>query len=101
MSDRSDQLRLVAIRQAEQEELRLDEEQAHLDEEQARLDAKKRAIHAKKIRLSRELPDPNLCADCWFNHGVESLVKPVPSGSQRGADVWRCSKCGHEEIRKH
>lgn len=94
MSDRFEQLRLAAIRQAEQEEVRL-------DEEQARLDAKKRAIHAKQVRLRCELPDPNLCANCWLNHGVESLMKAGPSGSQRGADVWRCSKCGHEEIRKH
>jgi hypothetical protein len=54
-------------------------------------------LRAEKARLASPLPEPDLCAECWFQHGRQIQLLPQPK-RKPGVDRMLCPECrGIEE----
>jgi len=45
-------------------------------------------------RLRLQLPNENLCPECFYMHERESILHTI--GSESGVDRFRCRECGYE-----
>jgi hypothetical protein len=52
----------------------------------------KEQTHETISRLETGLPKPDLCPECFYLHGVESSMRPIPSEEPK-IDKFRCNKC--------
>ncbi len=87
MTDRITRFRLEML-------ARLEEDDRALDKKAADIHAKKLKVQEQKARYSRPPPsDENLCLTCWFDHGVKSIMYPVPAKNPEKFDAWRCREC--------
>ena len=55
-------------------------------------------INATKMRLRLQLPNTDLCPQCFYSHGNRSLMQPKPAGG-RPIDMFECEKCGYLQER--
>ena len=56
--------------------------------------------HARKAiaRLGSRLPEPDSCPECYYLRGRYSLLRPIPSESDR-VDSFRCGVCDFLQTR--
>jgi hypothetical protein len=64
-----------------------------LEEKYKQLNSERLKLEAKKKRLNLTLPHPNACVLCFYEHGITSLIRSIPSDSKE--DRFRCEQ-GHD-----
>ena len=74
---------------------RLKQRNEALKQEAAELQAEEMANNEKLARLGSPLPEPDLCPQCYYLHGIRSPLRPIEHPNSERFDRIECRRCRH------